>query len=217
MDNLLSITTNKQRQYKLAFGLAVLTIIFALAEAIFSTYFGYCDESLTLFGFGVGSFIEVISAIGVAHMIIRIGQNPDSKRDNFERTALRITGFGFYFLVVGLIATSMYNLYTGHKPETTFSGIIIALASIVLMLALVFGKTKVGRQLNSSAILADAACTKVCIYMSLVLLTASGIYELTKFAYIDNIGTLGLAYFSYKEGKECFEKATSNKLCCDHC
>lgn len=209
--------TDKQRQYKLAFGLAVLTIIFALAEAIFSTYFGYCDESLTLFGFGVGSFIEVFSAIGVAHMIVRVGQHPTSNRDSFERTALRITGFGFYILVAGLVVTSIYNLYIGHKPETTFSGIIIALASIVLMLALVFGKTKVGKQLNSDAILADAECTKVCIYMSLVLLVASGIYELTKFVYIDNIGTLGLAYFSYKEGKECFEKAKSDKLCCDHC
>ena len=79
------------------------------------------------------------------------------------------------------------------------------------MLALVFGKTKVGKQLNSDAILADAECTKVCIYMSLVLLFASGTYELTKFAYIDNIGTLGLAYFSYGEGKECFEKANSDK------
>ncbi|MBA3649708.1 MAG: cation transporter [Chitinophagales bacterium] len=211
------LSTTKQMQYNLAFWLAVLTIFLAFMEAIVSTYFGYRDESLTLFGFGAGSFVEVISAIGVAHMIFRMRQKPESNRDNFESTALRITGFGFYILVAGLIASGFYNSYTGHKPETTFSGIIIAFASIIFMLSLIYGKIKVGRQLNSDAILADAECTKVCIYMSLVLLAGSSIYAWTKFTYIDTVGTFGLAYFSFKEGKECFEKAKSNKVRCDHC
>jgi hypothetical protein len=46
--------------------------------------------------------------------------------------------------------------------------------------------------------------------MSVVLLAASGMYELTKLAYIDSIGTLGLAWFSVKEGRECFEKAKNS-------
>lgn len=207
---------NKLQLYRAAFILAMLTIIFALAEAIFSTYFGYSDESFSLFGFGVGSFIEVVSAIGVAHMILRIKHDESSDRSNFEKAALRITGTGFYILVIGLVITCIYNVWTRHKPETTLSGIVIALFSIVLMLALFYGKRRVGGQLNSDAILADAGCTKVCIYMSLVLLVVSGIYQLTHLPYIDAIGTLGIAYFSFKEGKECFEKARSNKhcLCC---
>ncbi len=103
-------TLNKNHQYNSAFVFSALTIIFALAEAIVSTYYGYNDESLTLFGFGIGSFIEVISAIGVAHLIIRIKRNENSNRDNFERAALRITGSGFYILVAGLILTGIYNL-----------------------------------------------------------------------------------------------------------
>lgn len=201
------------KKYKIAFNLAIATVIIALAEALFSTYFGYKDESLTLFGFGIGSLIEVISAIGVAHMIIRIRNNSKSNRDTFERTALKITGYGFYILVAGLIITSLYNFWTGHKPETTFSGIIISVASIILMYILLINKTRIGKKLNSDAILADGECTKVCIYMSIVLLLASGIYYYTKFLYIDNIGTLFLCYFSFKEGKECFEKAVSNKHC----
>ncbi len=207
------LSQNKISIYKIAFSLAILTIILALAEAIFSTYYGYSDESLSLFGFGVGSFIEIFSAIGVARMIIRIKENENSNRSDFEKTALLITGTGFYILVAGLIITSFYNIYSGHKPETTLSGVIIALFSILLMLALYYGKVKVGNQLNSDAILADAGCTKVCIYMSLILLVVSGIYELTKLPYIDAIGTLGIAYYSFKEGKECFEKAKSNKHC----
>jgi hypothetical protein len=207
------ISVNRERQYKNAFWLALLSIALAFAEALFSTFYGYNDESMTLFGFGVGSFIEIISAIGVAHMIIRLKQNENGTRDNFERTALRITGFGFYILAGALVATIIYNVWTQHKPETTVPGIIISLFSIAFMLFLFYGKSVTGKLLNSDAILADANCTKVCIYMSVILLAASGIYELTKFAYIDDIGTLGIAYFSFKEGKECFGKAKSNRHC----
>ena len=86
----------------------------------------------------------------------------------------------------------------------------------MLMLILFYEKNRVGKQLNSDAIIADANCTKVCIYMSIVLLIASGIYELTELPYVDALGSLGIAYFSFREGKECFEKAKSNEIssCC---
>ena len=203
----------RQLLYKSAFSLAVFTIIYNIVEGILSTHFGYENESLALFGFGIDSFIEVISGLGIAHMVLRIQRQPDSNRDKFEKTALRITGFSFYGLVIGLVTTSIYNIWSGHKPETTFWGIIISIVSIAIMWALIIGKKKVGKELDSDAILADAECTKVCIYMSLILLISSAIYELANLLYIDSIGTLGLAYFSFKEGKECFEKAKHNKYC----
>jgi divalent metal cation (Fe/Co/Zn/Cd) transporter len=213
MNNLFKTNMDKNKLYKLAFSLAIFTIIYNIIEGFISIYFGYEDESLTLFGFGADSFIEVVSGIGIAHMVLRIQIQPESNRDNFERTALRITGFSFYGLVIALITTSIYNMWTGHRPETTFWGVIISLISIAVMWVLIIGKTKVGKQLNSEAILADAECTRVCIYMSVILLVSSGIYELTKFPYIDSIGAIGLVYLSCKEGKECFDKAKSNKHC----
>jgi divalent metal cation (Fe/Co/Zn/Cd) transporter len=208
---------NQDKKYfKMAFMLALLTIGYNVVEGIISTILGYQDESLTLFGFGSDSFIEVISGIGIAHMILRIRHNGDSKRDRFEQTALRITGVAFYILVVGLILTSTYNLWIGHKPATTFWGIIISLISILVMWFLVVWKRKAGKKLNSDPILADANCTLVCIYMSVILLISSGLYELFGWYYIDSIGTLGLSFFAFKEGRECFEKANSEKYCgCD--
>lgn len=207
---------DNKKLYKIAFGLALFTIIYNITEGLISTYLGFEDESLALFGFGSDSFIEVISGLGIAHMILRIQKNPNSKRDDFERTALRITGIAFYILVVGLVITSIYNIGTGHKPLTTFWGVIIAIISILIMWILVVWKRKVGNQLNSAPILADANCTMVCVYMSVILLVSSGIYELFNIPYIDSIGTLGLSYFAFNEGRECFEKANSDKICgCD--
>ena len=190
------------------------TIFYNIAEGLVSTYLGFEDGSLALFGFGADSFIEVISGLGIAHMVIRIRRNSNSNKDEFEKTALRITGFSFYILVAVLVLTIIYNIYTNHNPQTTVVGIIVSIISIIVMWALAIAKTRVGKNLNSDAILSDAECTKVCIYMSIILLVSSGIYELTHLPYIDSVGTLGLAYFAFKEGKECFEKSKNDEHCC---
>jgi len=156
-----------------------------------------------------------MSGIGIFAMVLRIRKNPDTDRSTFERTALRITGTSFYILVAGLAVTAIYNIIIGHQPETTLPGLIISVISIAVMWALVAGKRKVGRELESSPILADANCTLVCIYMSLVLLVSSLVYELTGFGFVDSLGAIGLIYFSYNEGKEAFEKAAGMDDCCD--
>lgn len=212
-----TITQKAQQDhfYSYALWLAIFTIGYNLLEGLVSIYFGAHDEALTLFGFGVDSFIEVLSGIGILAMVIRIRQNPDTQRGRFERTALRITGWSFYLLAAGLFITAVYNLISGHKPETTLPGLIVSLISIAVMWALVWGKRKVGRALDSAPILADANCTMVCIYMSIVLLAASLIYQLTGFGIVDSIGALGLIYFSYNEGRESFEKAAGLDDCDD--
>ncbi len=198
-----------ERLYRTALGLAIFTIVYNFAEAGVAIFFGLHDESLTLFGFGIDSLIEVISGIGIAHMVVRIRANPLTAKDNFERTALRITGASFYLLVAGLLATSVQKLISGESPETTLVGVILSIISIAVMLALMYLKLSVGRRLNSAPIIADAHCTKVCIYMSVVLLLASGVYELTKIAYVDVLGSLCLAYLSFNEGRESLAKARS--------
>ena len=178
---------------------------------------GYEDETLSLFGFGVDSFIEVMSGIGIAIMVKRIRQNPASSKSEFEIKALRITGTAFYLLSAGLLAGIVLSIVNNHKPETTFWGVIISLISITVMVWLMNAKKSTGKKLQSDPIISDANCTKVCVYMSLVLLASSLIYELTGFAYADVIGAAGLIYFSVSEGKEAFEKAKGKSCdCCEH-
>jgi len=207
------MTDTAERLYRIAFRLSIFTIAYNLAEGLVAVIFGYNDGSLTLFGFGIDSFIEVISGLGIAHMVLRIQREPESNRDGFEKTALRVTGFSFYALVVGLIAASVHTLWTRQKPETTLIGVILSLISIVVMLLLMRAKIKVGTALLSDPVIADARCAKICIYMSLVLLAASAVYELTGVGYVDILGSLALAYLSFSEGRECFEKAKNSAAC----
>ncbi|MBK8617839.1 MAG: cation transporter [Anaerolineales bacterium] len=207
--------TSQVNYWKFALWLAIFTVFYNIAEGLISIFFGISDEALTLFGFGVDSFIEVMSGIGILAMVIRIQRNPDAPRSGFEITALRVTGTSFYLLGIGLGASAIYNLFTAHKPETTLPGLIISIISIGVMWLLVAGKRKVGRALNSVPILADANCTLVCIYMSVILLISSLVYELTGFGFVDSIGALGLIYFSVKEGREAFDKAKGIECDCE--
>jgi divalent metal cation (Fe/Co/Zn/Cd) transporter len=207
--------TAENKYWRYALWLALFTIFYNLAEGLISIYFGAQDETLTLLGFGIDSFIEVLSGIGILAMVIRIRKNTEMPRSQFEQNALRITGASFYLLATGLGVTAIYNLLTAHKPASTLPGLIISLVSIAVMWALVMGKRKVGHALHSYPILADANCTLVCIYMSVVLLAASLIYRFTGFGLIDSLGALGLIYFSINEGKEAFKKAAGiEEECC---
>ena len=199
--------------WRRAYLLSVFTIAYNIVEGLISTWFGASADSLTLFGFGVDSFIEAASGFGILHMVLRIRGNAEVSRDGFEKRALTVTGFAFYALAAALPVTIVVNVLTGHKPDTTLPGIVIALISIAVMLWLIRAKTRVGDALGSPAILADAHCTKICVYMSVTLLVSSALYELTGFAHLDNIGAAALAWFSFQEGRECFRKSRTDDLC----
>ena len=203
---------NKRLHYALILGF--ITIGYNLVEGGVSTFFGATDETLALFGFGLDSFVEVLSGIGIVHMIYRMRRNPVNERDGFEVTALKITGTAFYILTTGLVVGAVLSVIYDSEPDTTLVGIIIAVLSIVTMFFLYREKIKVGKELDSQPIISDANCTKTCFYLSFILLISSGLYELWQIPYVDALGSLGIAWYAWKEGKEAFEDAKSKSLSC---
>ena len=211
---------NNPKWLNLALWLSIITIIYNIIEGLVSVYFGSTDDTLVLLGFGIDSFVEVISGIGILHMVLRMQRSEIKDFDKFERLALRITGVAFMLLAAGLVLGSVLKIIQQSKPETTLAGIIIAAVSILSMYFLMYYKLKTGRALNSEAIIADAHCTRTCLYLSFILLGSSVLYELFKINYIDVAGSLGIAWYAFSEGRESLEKARKNQLacsCCENC
>ena len=211
---------DKDGLYGMARALALVTVGYNIIEGLVSVYFGLGDETIALMGFGLDSFVEVISGVGILHMIARTRSSENATGpsegvpDAFEARALRITGGAFYLLTAGLVATAGLNIYSGRAPETTFWGIVVSSVSIAAMWALIHYKVKVGRALRSEAILADANCTKACLYLSVVLLVSSLGFELTGMGWLDSAGALGIAVFAFREGRESFGKAQGKACSC---
>jgi hypothetical protein len=162
------------------------------------------DDTLALLGFGVDSLVEVISGAAIVHAVLRIRKSPVVSRDQFERQGLRITGCAFYLLAAGMVFGSWLNVLQRNRPVTTVPGILVSLVSIATMWWLMSAKMKVGKALHSEAIIADTNCTKTCLLLSVVLLAGSVLYELFHTGWVDAAGSLGIAWFAWKEGKESF-------------
>lgn len=204
----------KDKWLSAAIWLSIITVVYNIIEGLVSVYFGNTDDTLVLMGFGIDSFVEVISGIGILHMVVRMQRSKIENFDKFERLALRITGIAFIVLAIGLVAGSILNLVNKSEPQTTLAGIIIASISILTMYFLMNYKLKTGKALNSEAIIADAHCTKTCLYLSFILLVSSLLYEFFKISYIDVAGSLGIAWYAFSEGRESLEKAKKNQLSC---
>jgi len=72
------MSVQRQNLYKKAWYLSLFTIFYNIIEGLVSMHLGIQDETLALFGFGIDSFIEVMSGIGIAVMILRLKLNPNS-------------------------------------------------------------------------------------------------------------------------------------------
>ena len=199
--------------YRWASALALITIFYNIIEGCVSVFFGLQDETMALFGFGLDSFVEVVSGIGIWHMVRRMKQSDPVDHDTFEKRALQITGMAFYMLAAGLVVTSALNIYRGTRPETTFWGIVVSVISILSMWLLIHYKVKIGKQYNSQALISDANCSKACMYLSIILLVSSVGYEVTGIGAVDSIGAVGIALFSYREGREALGKSKGNLTC----
>jgi divalent metal cation (Fe/Co/Zn/Cd) transporter len=193
-------TTSAEKLLKVAFILSLITIGYNVIEGVVSTIFGFSDDTIALAGFGFDSFVEVISGIGIAHMVLRMRKHPVKERDRFERHALNITGVSFMLLTIGLVTGGVLNLVNRSAPETTVAGIIISSISIATMWLLYSYKMKTGRALNSAPIISDARCTLTCFYLSFILLGSSLIYEIFNIGFIDVAGAFGIAFFCLSGG-----------------
>lgn len=181
--------------------LAYFTIAYNVIEGAISIYFGTSDDSVSLFGFGVDSFIEAASALVV---LWRFRKEEDaSGTSGDEMRANQTIGALFYALAGITTLGAVLQLSRHGHPETTFPGVIIAAASLSFMFALYFAKMKAGKALGSSVVVNDAKCSLACIKLSVVLFLGSLVYYVAPALWwADSVAALGISWFIFREGQE---------------
>jgi divalent metal cation (Fe/Co/Zn/Cd) transporter len=164
---------DRARWVRFALALAVITMGFNLLEGLVSIGFGWEDQSLALFGFGVDSLVEVASAALIYWRFRQDGDLARAASSGRERLATRSIGIMLLVLAAGTAAGAALQLASHRHPGTTLPGILVSLVSLAAMFLLWRGKTRAAAALDSRAMKSDASCSLACMQLSSVLLVGS--------------------------------------------
>jgi divalent metal cation (Fe/Co/Zn/Cd) transporter len=180
------------------------TISWNVIEATVAISSGLVAGSIALVGFGIDAGIEVFSAVVVLWRLRGID-------DDREDRALRLIGVSFFALAAYVTFEATRDLITGSEPETSATGIAIAVLSLIVMPLLAVAKHRTGHAMGSRVVIADAAETKLCTYLSAVLLVGLVANATVGWWWADSLAALVIAYLAFQEGRV----AWRGEHCCD--
>jgi cation diffusion facilitator family transporter len=204
------VHTHQRRQtlHRRALWLEYFTVGWNVVEGVVAIIAGVIAGSVALIGFGADSAIEVASAVGLLWRLRKAGPDASvSEESDAERRALYVVAATFFLLAVYITYESVTALIRHEEPLTSPVGVVLAVLSLAVMPALAFAKQHVGKQMGSSALIADAKETWVCSYLSLSLLIGVGAYALLGWWWADPIGALAMLPVIIWQGWETLAEA----------
>jgi len=195
---------------KLGERLQYATIAWNSAECIVALAAGMVAGSIALVGFGFDSAIEVTSSVAA---LWRLRSDRDeAARETAERRTLRVIGLCFLGLATYVACGAARDLLTRQPPDHSVPGIVIAALSLIVMPLLVRAKRRVAATLASGALEAEARQTRLCAYLSAILLLGLGANAGLGWWWADPVAALVMVPFIAWEGWQ----ALTGKTCCDH-
>ena len=200
----LSVTENINIDgvYKRGLRLEYFTVVYNILEAIASIVFGSIANSIALIGFGLDSVAELLSALILIWRLRQHGKVSEEAEERIEKRATKFVAVTFVILGIYVLFQSVKNLMVEEIPDPSLPGIIIAIASIIVMPLLMWQKYKAGKQINSRALVADSKETLACAFLSVALLLGLCTNYLFGFWQADLIVGLIIAIFLFREGWE---------------
>jgi divalent metal cation (Fe/Co/Zn/Cd) transporter len=187
--------------------LVAATISYNVIEAVVALSEGTRVSSAALVGFGLDSVIEVSSAAAVAWQFA--GADPEAR----EKTALRVIAFSFFALAAYVTIDAIRALLGFGEAQHSTIGIVLAVASLIVMPVLSYTQRRAGRELGSRSAVADSKQTLLCTYLSAVLLVGLVVNSLFGWSWADPIAALVIAGIAVKEGVD----AWRGDACCASC
>ncbi len=188
--------------YRKGLSLEYFTIIYNIFEAFFSIIFGSLSNSIALVGFGLDSIVESLSGIILIWRLKKHGFVDEAEELDLEKKATKLVGLTFLVLGTYVLAESIRKLVAVEKPDPSFAGIIIALASLLIMPLLFYQKNTIGKKIGSKALVADSKETLACAFLSLPLFLGLTLNYLFGFWQADPLVGIIIFIFLVKEGIE---------------
>ena len=182
--------------------LEIFTLVWMTVEAAVAVAAGVAAGSVALLAFGIDSVIEFVAGL-VVLQTFRAEQTGRSGRS--EHRALRIIGATFFLLAAYIVADAGYTLIAASKPDSSVPGVAVSAAALVVMPSLSALKRRTGTRLGSQMLIADAAESLFCAYLSATVLVGLLLNAAVGWWWADPVAALAVVPLVIKEGLEAFE------------
>ena len=202
----------RSEQLRKGIRLEYFTIGWNTLEAIVAIGAGVMAGSIALVGFGLDSIIETSSGVILFWRLrkeLKGGSAEES--EDAEKKALFVVGVTFFLLAIYVAYESGKKLIFREVPEESIVGIVLAIASLIVMPILSYFKVRTARQLGSKALEADAMETAVCSYLSFALLLGLTLNATVGWWWADPVAAIAMLPVIIKEGWEALEEAREGK------
>jgi divalent metal cation (Fe/Co/Zn/Cd) transporter len=188
----------RDRLIRRAKALSWLSLSYMTAEGAIAITAAILAGSVALLGFGLDSAIE-----GLASVIV-IWRFTGTRRlsEDAERRAQRLVAITFFLLAPYIAQDAIRTLIAGEHPDTSWLGIGLSIASIIVMPLLGKAKQRIGQQLDSGATTGEGTQNLLCAYLAAGVLVSLALNAALGLWWADPAIALGIAALAVHEGRE---------------
>ena len=185
----------------------VVTILWMVVEMAVSIGAGIAARSVLLTAFGVDSLIELVSGSILLWRLSVESRGGDLKNvERAENRATWVVAVSLGLLCGYVLISSVYQLFTYSKSESSVIGIGISAAALLIMPYLAVTKRRISRRLNSAALAGDATNSMTCAYMAATVLAGLVLNTLFGLWWVESIAALVFLVWLIRETREVFEE-----------
>lgn len=199
------------RWMRIGIWLVIATMTYNIIEAVIALWSGMKAGSIALVGFGLDSVIECVAASALLWRLRVEARNADDEYLlKAEHIVHQVVGITFIFLALYVIGQASWILWQQNAPEESTVGIILAIASLVIMPVVSWGKFRVAREIGSAAMSSEAKETLACSYLSFTLLLGLVVNAILGWWWADPVAALLMIPWLVKEGQEGIRQGVHN-------
>ncbi|HET7009721.1 MAG TPA: cation transporter [Anaerolineales bacterium] len=196
------------RLHARALRLEWITTAWNIVEAFIAIGAGVAAGSIALIAFGADSLIEVTASAALLWRLLRAGPQATAEETELaDRRALVVVGATFFVLAAYIGIDASAALMSREAPDTSVVGILLSVASLLVMPSLAYVKMTTARRMGSRALAAEAMETWVCAYLSAALLAGLGLHQFLGWWWADSAGALAMVPFIIWQGVRSFREA----------
>ncbi|UQS87284.1 cation transporter [Nicoliella spurrieriana] len=176
------------------------SISWMLVEFMVGFFAGLKAHSILLIAFGLDSVLEVIAGSILVWRLQKEFNGEDATSIKIaEERAGKLVNWILVLLSIYIVINSVFDIVTRETSDSSMGGILISVASLIIMPILIVMKRKLGHQLRSEALIEESMCNVTCAYLAATVLIGIVLTQLFGLWWAESIAALGVAFLIAKE------------------